>query len=208
VICGRSVVFSGYSGFHHQWNWPQRYNWSIVESGGKHHNTNLRCNNSCLSQRMGMKDRSRPFLAATMPLLLFEIYICGPLVVRSVALFLVRYPLWAIVIFPPPIKKRHPLSTTWGRVRQSASWVQGTINNMHTEKRHRKKWIQLLYDQENHGLWTWLVSCKRQELPTLRKHLRSSPVFGASLLLIFLVFCVVFCLSSSCRLCDQCCQCL
>jgi hypothetical protein len=32
--------FSGYSGFLHQYNWPPRYNWSIVESGVKHHNIN------------------------------------------------------------------------------------------------------------------------------------------------------------------------
>ena len=38
--CGRCVVFSGYSGFPHQWNWPPRYNWYIVESGIKHHNLN------------------------------------------------------------------------------------------------------------------------------------------------------------------------
>ena len=31
------VVFSGYSGFHHQCNWPLRYNLTIVESGVKHH---------------------------------------------------------------------------------------------------------------------------------------------------------------------------
>ena len=37
VICNRSVVFSGYSGFPHQYNWPPRYNWNIVESGVKHH---------------------------------------------------------------------------------------------------------------------------------------------------------------------------
>jgi hypothetical protein len=35
---GRSVVFSGYSDFLHQYNWPPRYNWNIVESGIKHHN--------------------------------------------------------------------------------------------------------------------------------------------------------------------------
>jgi hypothetical protein len=34
------VVFSGYSGFLHQLNWPARYNWNIVESGVKHHQTN------------------------------------------------------------------------------------------------------------------------------------------------------------------------
>jgi hypothetical protein len=28
-----AVIFSGYSGFLHQWNWPPRYNWNIVESG-------------------------------------------------------------------------------------------------------------------------------------------------------------------------------
>ena len=38
VTCGRWVVFSGYSGFLHQWNWLPRYNWHIVESGVKHHN--------------------------------------------------------------------------------------------------------------------------------------------------------------------------
>ena len=40
VICGRSVVFSGYSGFLHQLNWPPRYNCNIVESVVKHHNSN------------------------------------------------------------------------------------------------------------------------------------------------------------------------
>ena len=35
-----SVVFSGYSGFPHQWNWPPWYNWNIVESGVKHPNPN------------------------------------------------------------------------------------------------------------------------------------------------------------------------
>ena len=35
---GRSVVLSGYSGFLHQQNWPQRYNWNIVESAIKYHN--------------------------------------------------------------------------------------------------------------------------------------------------------------------------
>jgi hypothetical protein len=40
VTCDRSVIFSGYSGFLHQYNWPSRYNWNIVESGVKHHNHN------------------------------------------------------------------------------------------------------------------------------------------------------------------------
>ena len=40
VTCGRSVVFSWYSGFLHQLNWPPRYNWNIVGSGVKHHNPN------------------------------------------------------------------------------------------------------------------------------------------------------------------------
>jgi len=34
----RQVVFSKYSGFLHQWNWPPRYNWNIVESCVKYHN--------------------------------------------------------------------------------------------------------------------------------------------------------------------------
>ena len=37
---GRSVVFSGYSSFPRQYNWPPPYNWNIVESGVKHHNPN------------------------------------------------------------------------------------------------------------------------------------------------------------------------
>jgi hypothetical protein len=41
VICGKSVIFSGYSGFLLQYNWPPRYNWNIVESGVKHHNHNI-----------------------------------------------------------------------------------------------------------------------------------------------------------------------
>ena len=36
VPCNRSVVFSAYSGFLHQWNWPPWYNWNIVESGVEH----------------------------------------------------------------------------------------------------------------------------------------------------------------------------
>jgi len=36
----KTVIISGYSCFLHQWNWPPRYNWSIVESGIKHHKTN------------------------------------------------------------------------------------------------------------------------------------------------------------------------
>jgi len=27
--------------FLHQWNWPPRYSWNIVESGATHHNPNL-----------------------------------------------------------------------------------------------------------------------------------------------------------------------
>ena len=37
---GRLVVFSGYSGFLHQQNWPPLYNWNIVQSGVQHHNPN------------------------------------------------------------------------------------------------------------------------------------------------------------------------
>jgi hypothetical protein len=40
VTCDRSVVFSEYSSFLNQQNWPPRYNWNIVESGAKHHNPN------------------------------------------------------------------------------------------------------------------------------------------------------------------------
>ena len=37
--------FSGHSGFLHQWNWPPRYVWNIVESGVKHHNHAIMWNN-------------------------------------------------------------------------------------------------------------------------------------------------------------------
>ena len=40
VTCDRSMVFSRYSGFLHQENWPPRYCWNIVESGVKHQNPN------------------------------------------------------------------------------------------------------------------------------------------------------------------------
>ena len=40
VTCDRSVDFSGSSNFLHPWKWPPRYNWNIVESGVKHHQTN------------------------------------------------------------------------------------------------------------------------------------------------------------------------
>ena len=50
VTCGRSVVFSGNSGFLHQEHWPPRYNWNIVESGVKHNSPNS-CN-QLLCRRM------------------------------------------------------------------------------------------------------------------------------------------------------------
>ena len=34
--CGRSVVFSVYSGFFHRYKWPSPYNWNIVEGGIKY----------------------------------------------------------------------------------------------------------------------------------------------------------------------------
>ena len=40
VTCGRSVVFSGYSDYLHQYNWPPWYSWNIVENGAIHHNSN------------------------------------------------------------------------------------------------------------------------------------------------------------------------
>jgi hypothetical protein len=36
-LARRSMVFCGYSGILHQYNWSPRYNWNIVESGVKHH---------------------------------------------------------------------------------------------------------------------------------------------------------------------------
>ena len=43
VTRGRSVVFSGFSGFQHQYSWPIRYSWNILESGIKRHNPNPLC---------------------------------------------------------------------------------------------------------------------------------------------------------------------
>ena len=40
VICGRSVDFSGYSGFFQQSNWSPRYTWNFVEKAVTHHNPN------------------------------------------------------------------------------------------------------------------------------------------------------------------------
>ena len=40
MTCSRSVVFSRYSGFLHQWNWLPRYRWNFVESGNEHHKPN------------------------------------------------------------------------------------------------------------------------------------------------------------------------
>ena len=63
VTRGRSVVFSGFSGFLHQWNWQPRYNWNIVENGVKHHNlpscdliTPLISSNVLVNQRQYTKD--------------------------------------------------------------------------------------------------------------------------------------------------------
>ena len=39
MTCDRSVVFSRSSGFLHQYNWPPRYSWNIVENDVKHHQT-------------------------------------------------------------------------------------------------------------------------------------------------------------------------
>ena len=52
------------------------------------------------------------------------------------------------------------------------------------------------------------VSYKRQELLAHRGRLGSPPGLVGSVLLIFLVFCVVllYCLSSSCVLCAHCCK--
>ena len=36
LTCDMSVVFSGYSDFFNQYNWPPWYNWNNVESGLKH----------------------------------------------------------------------------------------------------------------------------------------------------------------------------
>ena len=39
VLCDRPVVFFGSCGFPNQSNWLPRYNWNIVESGVRHHNS-------------------------------------------------------------------------------------------------------------------------------------------------------------------------
>jgi hypothetical protein len=40
VTCGRSVLFSRYSGFPHRSIWPPWYNWNIVEHGFNHYKPN------------------------------------------------------------------------------------------------------------------------------------------------------------------------
>jgi hypothetical protein len=40
--CCRSVIFSGYSGFLHKWNWSPPYSWNIVESGVGNHAPRIR----------------------------------------------------------------------------------------------------------------------------------------------------------------------
>jgi hypothetical protein len=55
VTCDMSVVFSGSSRFLHQYNWPPRYNWNIVESGVKHHQTNKRHVYLCLCYKFGFQ---------------------------------------------------------------------------------------------------------------------------------------------------------
>ena len=40
VTCASSVVFFGYSGILRHYNWPPQYNWNIVKSGVKQHNSN------------------------------------------------------------------------------------------------------------------------------------------------------------------------
>jgi hypothetical protein len=48
MTCGRSEVFSRYSGFLHlKKNWPPQYNWNIVESGVKHHKLNQNLHHGC-----------------------------------------------------------------------------------------------------------------------------------------------------------------
>ena len=48
----RSMVFSGPSGFLHQWNLPPRINWNIVESGVEHYQTNKQTDNQiCFGQK-------------------------------------------------------------------------------------------------------------------------------------------------------------
>jgi hypothetical protein len=47
VTCDRSVVFSG---FLHQLNWPPQYDWNIVESSVRHHNSHpYTC--TCISRK-------------------------------------------------------------------------------------------------------------------------------------------------------------
>jgi hypothetical protein len=40
VTFGRWVVFSRYSGFLYQWNWPPWHSWNIIENGVNHHDHN------------------------------------------------------------------------------------------------------------------------------------------------------------------------
>ena len=41
ATCDRSVVFSVYSGFLQQYNWPPQYSWNIVETFVQHHSSQM-----------------------------------------------------------------------------------------------------------------------------------------------------------------------
>ena len=80
------MVFSVYSGFLHQLNWPPRYYWNIVESGVKQHNPpthqpQLRC----IHKRKFLKGRYY-LLCAVNHLIVFCFIVCLRQVSSSIAI--------------------------------------------------------------------------------------------------------------------------
>ena len=114
VTCDRWVVFSWYCGFLHQYNWPPRYNWNIVESGVKHHRpksnlydlvTNITNEFRC------HRGRYRMVLGFTVPvttIVASTISACGEV---NVMKFVSN--LWQIVSFSPGIANFPPIKQTY-----------------------------------------------------------------------------------------------
>ena len=62
MTCSRSVVFSGYSGFLLQSNWLPGYNWSIAQSGVKHHIPNLWIRDKVINCLIGIHNLNMIYL--------------------------------------------------------------------------------------------------------------------------------------------------
>ena len=75
VTCDRSVVFSGYSGYLHQYNWPPRYSWNIVESDVQHHQINKQANKQISQVMVAIELFRKGHISSLVISLLFYIHI-------------------------------------------------------------------------------------------------------------------------------------